>query len=126
MNLRSKIFKFIFGEEILRLADDYRAGKGFVCCELFTAIALTTAITAGASMYTSARAERQAEMRQRSLLSYQEQQVSKAEQKAAQAETLATEQAKEAIKKKRRSVTQTVFTSPLGTMEEANIGTRSL
>ena len=87
-----------------------------------TMLALSAAATVGTSMYSA----RQEEKRQESLLQYQEGQVAKAEQKAAQAETLATEQAKEAIKKKKRSITQTVFTSPLGTMEEANIGTRSL
>ena len=88
--------------------------------------AIAAMVIAGTTVATSAHAQRQEEKRQESLLQYQEGQVVKAEQKAAQAETLATEQAKETMKKKKRSITQTVFTSPLGTMEEANIGTRSL
>jgi len=87
-----------------------------------TMLALTAAATIGTSMY----AERQAGERQESLLQYQEEQVVKAETKATQAETLATKEAAETVKKRRRAATQTIFTQPLGVMEEANIGTRSL
>ena len=87
-----------------------------------TILALTAAATVGTAMYS----ERKAAGRQASLLQFQEGQVAKAEQKAATAETLATQRATETIKKRRRAVTQTVFTSPLGLQEEATIGTRSL
>lgn len=87
-----------------------------------TMLALTAAATVGTSMYSS----RQQEKRQSSLLQYQEEQVTKAEQKVATAETLATQKATETMKKRKRSITQTVFTSPLGLQEEATIGTKSL
>ena len=87
-----------------------------------TMLALTAAATVGTSVYSS----RQAEKRQSSLLQFQEQQVTKAETKAATAETLATQRARETLKKRRRSITQTVFTTPLGLQEEATIGTRAL
>ena len=126
MNLRSKIFKFLFGEGILRMADDYREGKGSVCCELITALVLSAAITAGATTYTAHRAEKKAAQRQSSLLQFQEEQVVKAETKVAEAEALAAKKATETIKKRKRSATQTIFTSPLGLLDESTVGTKSL
>ena len=83
-------------------------------------------LIAGATVYASNRSSAAEEDRQQQLLEYQEEQVKKAETKTAQAETLATERAAETMKKRKRAMTQTVFTQPLGVMEEANIGTRSL
>jgi hypothetical protein len=63
---------------------------------------------------------------QQGLLSYQEAQVKAAEAKAAGAEALATQEAKDKLKRQRLSQTQTILTSPLGIPSQANIGTNSI
>ncbi|MFA5388876.1 MAG: hypothetical protein WC312_03880 [Candidatus Omnitrophota bacterium] len=66
------------------------------------------------------------EEQQNRLLSYQEAQVKAAEEKSAAAEALAESEAKEKIKKRRLSQTQTILTSPLGIGEEASLGFNTL
>ena len=88
-----------------------------------TMIAFMATATVGTSVYSA----RQEEKRQSSLLQYQEEQVTKAETKVAEAEAEATKQAAETIKQRKQSVTQTVFTSPLGVIgEEGGVGRKSL
>lgn len=66
------------------------------------------------------------EEQQTKLLSYQEAQVKAAEEKVASAKALAAQEAKEKIKKRHLSQTQTILTSPLGISDEANLGLSTL
>ena len=119
-----RIAIFLIGKELVE--DVLNGKKGLYLCDPITAMIIASVVVGGATVGTQMYAQRKAEKRQSSLLQFQEQQVQKAETKAATAETLATQRATETLKKRRRSITQTVFTTPLGLQDEATIGTRSL
>jgi len=66
------------------------------------------------------------ETQQTKLISYQEAQVKAAEAKVAGAEALATQEAKDKLRKQRLAQTKTILTSPLGIPSEANLELNTL
>jgi len=74
----------------------------------------------GGSMY-SVQAEK---TQQKKILADQEAKAAAVEQKAATAEATATEAAKAKVVNKKRALTQTILTSPLGIQDESGFGTQ--
>lgn len=100
---------------------------------LIAAVAASTAIGVGTSLYTSSQEAKEqkklqeaAFQRQDTLTAAQEAKAAAAEQAAKNAEILAAEEAATTLKKKRMAQTQTILTSPLGVTEAANTKGKSL
>ena len=79
-----------------------------------TAILIGTAIASTAAIGSSMYASTQEKKSQKSMLQAAQDKERAAEEAAKNAEKLASEQAMEDIKKRRRAQTQTILTSPLG------------
>lgn len=100
---------------------------------LLIAAGVASAATVGTSAY-SADQEKKAQKKtlefqateNQKALDFQTAQVKAAEDKAAAAEELATQEAKDKLKKQRLSQTQTILTSPLGVTDNANLGLSTL
>jgi hypothetical protein len=80
--------------------------------------AVASAAAIGSSMY-AAQAEKTA---QKKAVAHQEDKANQLEAKIATAEVVATQAAKDKVVAKRRAVTQTILTSPLGVMEDSSSG----
>jgi hypothetical protein len=100
---------------------------------ILIASTIASAVAIGSTAYATAEEKSQQkkalafqEQQQNKLLSYQESQVKAAEEKVAGAEALGTQQAKDTLKKRRLSQTQSILTSPLGISDEANLGFSTL
>jgi negative regulator of sigma E activity len=100
---------------------------------LLIAAGVTAAAATGVTAYQASAEKTQQkkalgfqEAQQNKLLSYQESQVKAAEEKVAGAEALAAQTAKDEMKKRRLSQTNSILTSPLGIPGEANLGLSTL
>jgi len=83
-------------------------------------VVVAAAIVASAIVGVSAYSAQSEKTQQKKILAHQEDVVAQAEQKAAGAEVLATQEATKEIKKRRRSQTQTILSSPLGGTSRLN------
>ena len=82
-------------------------------------IVIAAGIIAATSVGTTAFQAHMEKKQQKKIIGFQEEQVAKAEAAAANADALATQAAKDKIKKQRLMQTNTILTSPLGIQDEA-------
>ena len=127
MRLRDKIYRVIFGDHVMDMVKDYRNGKGRLYLnDPVTAIIVGSLIVGGAAVGSAAYSAKQEKKSQQRLLSHQEEQVRKAEEKARGVEALAAQEASDTLKKRRQAQTRTILTSPLGVADDALTGKTTL